>query len=215
MASKWIAIFTLLLMTGLTACSFLDRHPSSGYSDYGAHGGQDSFFQKQQAFKKNEAQREIESERGYSLNSEEQSLIEQRLRLKRLERLLVTSTEKKQYYDYKYYLQSDQERVYFLQLPSIQARESYANGRGLASVRSSFSQKHVDLIESKDITVGMNQQSVRESWGDPDIVEIAGNPVYGNERWKYSKYVSSESGYKRETRFVYFENGIVTGWESF
>jgi hypothetical protein len=205
----------LICSAGLSACNLLQRHPSSGYTDYGAYGGGDSLFQKQQQYQQDQAKREIESERGYSVSPEEQSVIEQRLALKRLEAQLVTSTEKKQYYDYKHYLRSDQERIYFLKLPSMQARERYANNRGLASVRSNYSQKHVALIESKDITLGMNQDAVRESWGDPDIVEVAGNPVYGNERWKYSKYVSSESGYTRQTRYVYFENGIVAGWQSF
>ncbi|NQY99585.1 MAG: hypothetical protein HRT45_02825 [Bdellovibrionales bacterium] len=204
----------IVFFASLSACSFLQRHPSSGYSDYGALGGHDNFFQKQQQYQSDQARQEIESERGYALNPEEQSLIARRLQVKELETQLRNANEKKQYYNYKHYLQSDQDRINFLSLPSAQAREQFANSRGLASARSSFSPQHIDMIDNKDITVGMNQEAVRQSWGDPDIVEIAGNPVYGNERWKYSKYVSSDAGYERQVRFVYFENGIVTGWET-
>lgn len=201
--------------TSLLACEMMQRHPSSGYSSFAGYGQDLDFFAKQENYARKQAQDEIEMERGYPLSSEEQNSIENRLALKRLESRLSTTSEKKQYYDYKPYLKTDQERMYFLNLPSVQARERYANGRGIASVRSGVSEKFADFIEEKDIAVGMNQKAVIESWGDPEIVEVAGNPVYGNERWKYSKYVSSEAGYKRQVRFVYFENGIVAGWESF
>ena len=60
----------------------------------------------------------------------------------------------------------------------------------------------------------MTTDQVQESWGEPDLVEVAGNPVYGNKRWKYRKFVSSEDGYTQQTRIVYFEAGKVSGWET-
>lgn len=72
----------------------------------------------------------------------------------------------------------------------------------------------MSLIEANDVAVGMNQQAVRESWGDPDSVESAGKELYGNQAWRYTKMVSSHDGYKKEIRIIYFESGRVIGWES-
>lgn len=70
------------------------------------------------------------------------------------------------------------------------------------------------LIETQDIAVGMPQDYVKRSWGDPMSVEVSGNPIYKNERWKYQKFVSAPEGYRKETRYVYFEGGRVVGWET-
>jgi hypothetical protein len=60
----------------------------------------------------------------------------------------------------------------------------------------------------------MPQDYVRRSWGEPVNVEISGNPIYKNERWKYQRQVSTAQGFRKETRFVYFEGGRVVGWET-
>jgi hypothetical protein len=70
------------------------------------------------------------------------------------------------------------------------------------------------LIEKNDVSVGMSQKAVTESWGDPDLVEVAGDPIYGNERWRYSRYISSNDGYNKQVRVIYFESGRVVGWET-
>ena len=58
----------------------------------------------------------------------------------------------------------------------------------------------------------MSKRAVQESWGEPERIEVAGNPTYGNERWKYSTYVSSTEGFNEEERMIYFEGGRVVGW---
>ena len=78
-------------------------------------------------------------------------------------------------------------------LPSLNARERYAQIVGWPPFVRTLLKVRQRLIDNKDITLGMNQKAVLESWGEPEIVEVAGNPVYGNERWKYSKFVSSEA----------------------
>ena len=34
--------------------------------------------------------------------------------------------------------------------------------------------------------------------GDPDKIEVSGNPQFKNERWKYNNYISTKEGYKLE-----------------
>lgn len=215
--NKWtLAIALLCCLTSQTACNSLNRHPDSGYSTY---GGQSPLHKQleyeRKIFKESKAREELGYGTSYPLNESQEVIVQRRLTLKGKEKELTTQREMKQYYHYKPMMNSDQERIYFLSLPSIESRERFVQQRGLASKMKEISPDIASQIEENDISVGMTQKSVLESWGDPDRVEVAGNPVYGNERWKYSKYVSSEAGYRRETRYVYFENGVVSGWESF
>lgn len=70
------------------------------------------------------------------------------------------------------------------------------------------------VIEQKDIALGMDKDSVRESWGDPVTIDVAGNPSNQNERWHYVEYVSSQDGYLEQHRVVYFKRGEVVGWQT-
>ena len=78
-----------------------------------------------------------------------------------------------------------------------------------------FPEPIVIAIENNDITIGMSKGAVVQSWGDPERKEVAGNPLYGNERWLYNKMVSSVDGYSKQTRIIYFEGGRVAGWETY
>ena len=71
-----------------------------------------------------------------------------------------------------------------------------------------------EVVDSQDIALGMPTEYVKKSWGEPNNVEVSGNPIYRNERWQYNKQVSTPQGYKQEKRFVYFEGGRVVGWET-
>ena len=147
------------------------------------------------------------------LNENEVARLNQRARLKRLENGLSTQREKKQYYGYKPYFVNDYQRRQFLRIGSFEGRERWARAVGLTANPSKFSPNVTKAIENNDITVGMTKQAVKESWGDPEAIEVAGNPLYGNERWKYMKVVSSSDGYANENRIIYFESGRVAGWE--
>jgi hypothetical protein len=68
-------------------------------------------------------------------------------------------------------------------------------------------------VSAKDIVVGMPNDIVRRSWGSPDSIDVAGNPLYGNERWRYKRQMPSSEGYRLQSRIVYFEAGKVVGWE--
>lgn len=204
------------VFTSLSACNFLSRHPDSGYS-YNGHLTplHQQLEVERKAHKEAQARQELGLSKSSYLSEYQSMALNRRMKVQNEEKHLTTYREKKQYYFYKPLLKNDRERLYFLKLPSIDAKERFVQSRGLASVAKDLNGDVANLIEDNDISVGMTKQAVRESWGDPDLKEIAGNEVYGNVRWRYSKYVSSESGYQRETRYVYFENGVVSGWESF
>lgn len=69
-----------------------------------------------------------------------------------------------------------------------------------------------ELVDDSDIALGMQKEAVRESWGEPDYVEVSGNPKFENERWRFSVPIKTPEGYQFEERLVYFERGRVVGW---
>ena len=212
---KRISLLLPVLLLGLSACSMLQRSTNSGYyesTSVEARGTQE-FYNDKKSYEIDETRQELGFKNSQPLSEADQERIEERMALKRLESRLATQREKRQYYKLKGIMRSDRERIAFLRLPTMEARERFAQNRGLR-VDENYPEAIVNLIEAQDIAVGMSQKAVTESWGDPDIVEVAGDPVYGNERWKYSHYASGNDGYQKEMRVVYFESGRVVGWES-
>ena len=206
-------ILTVFAMLGLSACAVFDRHPSSGY--YNLEDTNETavdLYRAKALNAENEAREEL-GMLGKTLNENERTAIETRLQLKRKEQKLANRREKQQYFQLRSSLRSDRERLYFLSLPSFEARERWASHRGLASTQDVYTDEVAKTIDANDISLGMSQKAVTESWGDPDAVEVAGDPVYGFERWKYNRYISGNDGYQKEMRIVYFEGGKVVGWE--
>lgn len=68
-------------------------------------------------------------------------------------------------------------------------------------------------LQERDLVVGMTQSQVRSAWGEPRDVEVAGNPLQGNQRWIYFQGLSSRWSLS-PARVVYFESGQVVGWET-
>jgi hypothetical protein len=134
-------------------------------------------------------------------------------RLKQLENSLSTKKETEQYSKALPWFYNEQERIQFLSLPGFEARQSWLADREFSSRANQVQSDMKELVEAQDIAVGMPQGLVRQSWGDPDSIEVSGNPQFKNERWRYNRYVSSQDGYKAERRTVYFEGGKVVGWE--
>jgi hypothetical protein len=201
---------------GLSACTtFMSRSMHSGYSyedDDGQAPQQLDLYQQKQANVEDEAKEEL-GLGSRPLSDDERGAIENRIRLKRMETRLATKREKKQYFNVRAALRSDRERIYFLSLPTYEAKERWAQQRGLGAQDETYPEEVAKTIESNDIALGMSQKAVTQSWGDPDAVEVAGNPLYGYERWKYNRYISGNEGYQKEMRVVYFEGGRVVGWE--
>lgn len=207
-------LYALSLVLGLSACSLIERSPRSGYYSESEEGEAiPSIYEQKQLSLTDDAKEELGLQ-GHVLTDEERDSLENRIRLKRMEGRLGSKREKRQYYGLRSTLKNDSERIYFLSLPTVEARERWAAGHGISSGQPEIrSEETAKLIEANDITLGMSSKAVQESWGDPDTIEVAGNPLYGNERWKYNRYVSGNEGYQKELRIVYFEGGKVVGWE--
>jgi hypothetical protein len=198
-------------------CSVFQRHENSGYLGYettSSENDAENFYQNRENNEKTSAYSELELNSSKPLSENETLLLNLRLKLNRMEKNIVTEKEKRQYYFYKPMLKTDSERIRFLSINSIEGRERYANQLDLVKKFNDFNDHTLKLIEENDIAVGMNQQAVKESWGDPDLIEVSGSEVYGNQAWKYTKMVSSNDGYKKETRIIYFESGKVIGWDT-
>jgi hypothetical protein len=216
---RWEMTYARMMMLsvialGLSACAGLNRSDRSGYSQeevsYSA-AATDLYRQKQLSIE-NEAREEL-GLLGRPLTDDERQSLDERIRLKRAENKLATKREKKQYYGVRSALKNDRERLAFLALPNYEARDRWAQTRGLGVGGTGHTEEVARLIEANDIALGMSQKAVLESWGDPDNVEVAGNAMFGYERWRYSRYVTGNEGYEKETRNVFFEGGRVVGWE--
>ena len=136
-----------------------------------------------------------------------------RRRLRQLERGLDSPRERVNYSKVLPLFANDLERIEYLSIPSLEGRQAWAN-RNKIWGREKINPDLVVAAEAKDIAVGMTQDLVRQSWGEPTQVEQSGNPIYKNERWKYIRELPTLSGYKRQRRYVYFEAGRVVGWET-
>ncbi len=129
------------------------------------------------------------------------------------EKNLNDDREKKQYYSAQPWFENDDERLEFLNQPGYEARVLWMRKNKFGTRSNNLDNNIVEVIEKKDIFLGMSQDWVKKSWGQPELVDVAGNPIYKNERWRYKKYVPSSEGFKLQKRLVYFEGGKVVGWE--
>lgn len=182
---------SLVLQAG---CTHFERSPGSGYSP--------------QASAKTQVYRAQPNVR-----AKEMSTLQTKTRIKQLENALRTKKELDQYSKVLPLLKNDDERIQFLELDNFEARSRWLNDNKVPARNQMQQETMRELIEAQDISVGMPQNLVKKSWGDPETVEVSGNPEFRNERWRYSKYVSTPDGYKLERKVVYFEAGKVVGWE--
>lgn len=136
-----------------------------------------------------------------------------RRRLRQLERGLDSPKERVNYSKVLPLFANDQEKIDYLSIPSLEGRQAWVNRNKLWN-RDKTNPDIMTVAENQDITLGMSQELVRKSWGEPSQIEHSGNPIYKNERWKYIRDLPTTSGYKRERRYVYFEGGRVVGWET-
>jgi hypothetical protein len=177
----------------LPGCASLERSSASGYGGRSLNESRDDG--------RDEADREKQN------NPVKAALM-------KAEKTLEGKREREQYFKNKPYMRNDGDRLDFLALDSFESRQRWLNSKGISPTSNRFSNEHQYLIDTNDITLGMTKQAVRESWGEPELVEVAGNPMYGNERWHYTEQASSTEGYQTQRRMVYFDAGRVSGWES-
>jgi hypothetical protein len=95
----------------------------------------------------------------------------------------------------------------------FEARQEWLQEKEFSSRSNKAQASMQSVVESNDIALGMPQPLVMKSWGEPESVEVSGNPKLKNERWRYVRYVSTQDGFKPEKKIVYFEGGKVVGWE--
>ena len=209
---------TIVVVPGLLACTNMNLHrtEASGYGDeYSTKTmGVKDFYRERKKQMWMQAKGELGIRSTASLPENINRAIYTRAVLNRMEKRIPNTQLKKQYYGMKPYLRNDAERVYFLRLPTKEARDRWAASRGIKERQTKFDSMTSNLINKGDIAKGMSREAVEQSWGEPKFRESAGDPIYGNERWKYTKVVPSEDGYKNESRVIYFEAGRVVGWET-
>lgn len=134
-------------------------------------------------------------------------------RLKSLENRIVSSKELEQYSKALPYMKAEDERIKFLELGGFEERQEWLRSQDFPSRPTETQAEMKDLVDTQDIALGMPQTLVKRSWGEPESIEVSGNPQFRNERWRYNTYVSTPDGYRTEKKIVYFEAGKVTGWE--
>lgn len=205
---------SILFISCLSACSMMQRSQSSGYHD-GRRPVTPSSLREDETSLEN---KRMAYELGYNPNqamSEEQlESIDDRRNLRTLERRLESPREKEQYSKVLPWLKDDRERVEFLSIPTVEGRQAWIQQNEIPKRAQILPPDIKAVIDEGDIAVGMPQDLVKKSWGEPQDKEVSGNPLYKNEKWKYSRYVSSSEGFRKENRNVYFEGGKVVGWET-
>jgi len=149
-----------------------------------------------------------------NMTAEEAQQVQQRRQLRDLEKTLDSRQAKEQYSKVLPWLKDDSEKIELLNVPSLEGRQAWINRNNIWSRARVPVARMKDLIDSQDIAVGMPMEYVRRAWGDPLAVEVSGNPVYKNERWRYSRNVPGSDGFHQQKRYVYFEGGRVVGWDT-
>lgn len=200
-------LFSMTVLLLASGCALFDRSGSSGYFQTGGSVRQATVESDRKAYERSEAQEELGP-------TSSDRAIGYRQALKRQEKMLEGKSEREQYYKAKPYLKNDAERLQFLRLESTAERDRYLNSKGINGDQITHPPEMQGLVEQNDIAIGMTRQAVKEAWGAADDIEVAGNPLYGNEKWKYSEQVTSSEGYMTERRTVFFESGRVVGWET-
>lgn len=209
-----VTFFFAFVAVFICSCANLKRSSESGYNNI----GDSTVVRRGPEARLSADTKQIAYELGYdpssTLTNEQINAVYNRKKVRELERTLDTKKEKEQYSKVLPWLRDDLERIQFLSIPNLEGRQSWINNRNIWSRAQGTNREAKDLIENQDIAVGMPMELVKKSWGEPSSVEVSGNPLYKNEKWRYQKYNSSSDGFRQEKRIVYFEAGKVVGWET-
>jgi hypothetical protein len=195
---KRTSLLISALLFLITACSLIQRSPESGYGE------------ERDPWKNSKKTSRVERSSDEDVQEKNQS---QKTVLRHLENALSTRKEVEQYSKVLPWFKNDAEKIEFLKLPGFEARQQWLQDNDFSSRSQSVTDSMKDLVDAQDIAVGMPEALVKKSWGEPETVEVSGNPQFRNFRWHYNRYVSTPDGYKKERKVVYFEGGKVVGWE--
>ncbi|MBG08513.1 MAG: hypothetical protein CME68_07120 [Halobacteriovoraceae bacterium] len=121
----------------------------------------------------------------------------------------LSKRESRRYRSSRELFDSDSERIYYLNLPMEDRLGYLSRKRGdlrrLDFKDTGYSNLERRAIRKRQLFVGMTKGAVRRSWGSPEKVEYAGNPRMENEKWTFY--------HGRSRKNVFFESGIVQGWD--
>jgi len=120
----------------------------------------------------------------------------------------MTDDQYTQYASVRDHLDSDSEKIYYLNLP-VSERQDYVRTKMFSvykkTMRSPASHNFgYKTARSPSVSVGMKKDDIMRMWGRPIQIDVAGDPRYENERWSF--YDGSQ------VKQIYFENGQVSGW---
>lgn len=131
-----------------------------------------------------------------------------------MEKGLITQQDKALYSKLLPWFSSDEEKLSFLRNSGYEEKQKWVVKTKILNRPAELATRYKRLIDNQDIAIGMPNDLVKKSWGDPLSVESSGNTLYKNEKWRYARTLSTQDGFKNEKRVVYFEGGRVVGWET-
>ncbi len=211
MKRNLFALIMVAMVALISACTSLQRSPSSGYAN-------SSYESSPKSVRRDSRSDASVAKLGYddlsSLSDSELRRVHQLATLDHAEQLIEGRREREQYFANKPYIKNDRDRLAFLALPDFETREKWLDSHHVNGSSTPNTSLMQNIVDQNDVAVGMTKQAVRDSWGPPDSVEVAGNPMYGNEKWMYTEQTASTEGYRNEKRAIVFEGGRVVGWET-
>lgn len=196
-------VLTGFMLLTLVGCSGFQRSPGSGYAP-GSSGSKSS-----------NSSSDMNPTPGASANGlslPANLTVEERIA--EFEKRLISQREKEHYSRLLPWFESKEERLNYLLEPNLNSKEKFAQDFGIWKRAQNPSATVLALVRGQDIALGMPQIYVRQSWGEPQKIEISGDPYFKNERWKYVRQVSTPQGFRQERRTVFFEGGKVAGWDT-
>jgi hypothetical protein len=213
MTGKITAVAGLGILMLLTAsCALIETRRQQYNSPYGDIKQYREFTTERSTLMRERAALELGLDPYSSLTPEQNVRIQKRILLQGLENKIATQAERTDYFNYKP-LMSDEECIEYLSLGTKDERQQWLQYKKVTTRDKETDEVLAEVIAKSDVSLGMTQNQVIQSWGDPELVEIAGNSLYKNERWQYTKFVPSYEGYKKQLRLLYFESGRLIGWE--
>lgn len=135
-------------------------------------------------------------------------------KIRDLEKNLITQQDKALYSKLLPWFNSENEQLSFLRNADYEDKQKWVMKTHILNRPSELAQRYKRLIDNQDIAIGMPNDIVKKSWGDPLNIETSGNALFKNEKWRYMRTVSTPDGFKQEKRVVFFEGGRVVGWET-
>jgi hypothetical protein len=123
----------------------------------------------------------------------------------------LSEQEYREYAQAKSFLGDTSERIYYLDLPQNERSYYLLNRRSLGKDESQgrlessrMRNEILNSFEMPEIYLGMDKDMVVRSWGEPDRVDVAGDPRHENERWQFYR--------NGKLQYIYFERGKIQGW---